>query len=101
LGRRYVAIDLDAQYVEIMRKKLIDVQKQGYVERHSLPRPRSIYSKRALQEDLRRIAQELGRLPTPQDVERLSAYDLQAFQEVFPNWGKALKAAKLEIRHDS
>ena len=42
------------------------------------------------------MAARLGRLPTPEDVEHMSKYDLSAFFDLFPTWGKVLKAAKLE-----
>jgi hypothetical protein len=41
------------------------------------------------------LAAKLGRLPTPEDVQEMSEYDLGVFFDMFPTWGKALKAAKL------
>lgn len=95
LGRRYVAIDIDATYVQIMRDKLAQVEQIGYVQRQSIARRRPAYTKKALQLELRDIASQLGRLPTPEDVQLYSSYELSAFLEAFPTWGKALKAAKL------
>jgi len=101
LGRRYVAIDIDPTYVAIMQEKLTQVKIWGDVYRPPLPRPRPRYNKKALQLELREMALELGRLPTPEDVRRMSRYGLEAFLEAFPTWGKALKAAKLlEVNHD-
>ncbi|MCX7939647.1 MAG: hypothetical protein N2545_09470 [Thermoflexales bacterium] len=48
-----------------------------------------------MQLELRDLALRLGRLPQPEDVQRLSRYGLEPFLEAFPSWGKALKAAKL------
>jgi site-specific DNA-methyltransferase (adenine-specific) len=98
LGRRYVAIEIDQKYVQIIKEKLAQVEHQGYIMRRSIRRPKPKYSKKALQLELRQLAARLGRLPTPQDVETLSAFGLQAFLEAFPTWGKALKAAKLEVQ---
>jgi hypothetical protein len=56
------------------------------------------YTKKELQLALRDLAAELGRLPTPEDVQRMSKYDLEVFFDMFPTWGKALKAAKLEVQ---
>lgn len=95
LGRRYIAIDLDPAYVAITREKLAQVEIWGDVYRPSVPRPRPRYHKKALQLELRDIARQLGRLPTPEDVHRMSRYGLEPFLEAFPTWGKALKAAKL------
>jgi site-specific DNA-methyltransferase (adenine-specific) len=98
LGRRYVGIDIDARYVQITRDKIAEVQRQGYVVRESVQRPQRAYTKKELQLELRELAARLGRLPTPEDVRRMSQYDLDVFTETFPTWGKALKAAKLEVQ---
>ncbi|MGA9348010.1 MAG: DNA methyltransferase [Anaerolineae bacterium] len=98
LGRRFVAIDIDEDYVRITREKIAEVERKGYIERESIRKPRRKYSKKELQLALRDLAAELGRLPTPEDVQKMSEYDLEVFFNVFPTWGKALKAAKLEVQ---
>ncbi len=98
LGRRYVAIDIDEKYVQITKEKIAQVESQGYILRQSVRRKKPRYSKKALQLELRKLAVRLGRLPTPDDVKTMSVYGLQPFLEAFPTWGKALKAAKLEIQ---
>ena len=98
LGRRYVAIDVDEAYVEITKRKLEQIDHLGHVQRTSVRRPRPKFSKKSLQMDLQRITLELGRLPTPEDAKTLSVYSVDAYFETFPTWGKALKAAKLEVR---
>lgn len=101
LGRRYIAIDIDPTYVAITREKLAQVEVWGDVYRPPVPRPRPRYNKKALQLELREIARQLGRLPTPEDVRQMSRYGLEPFLEAFPTWGKALKAAKLlEVEND-
>ena len=99
LARRYVAIDIDEAYVRIIREKIAQVRATGTVQRPSVRRPKSRYSKKMLQLELRDIAARLGRLPTPEDVQRMSRFGLDAFLETFPTWGKALKAAKLEVQN--
>jgi len=102
LGRRYIAIDLDPAYVAITREKLEQVEMWGNVYRPPLHRLRPRYNKKALQLELREIARQLGRLPTPEDIHRMSRYGLEPFLEAFPTWGKALKAAKLlEVENDA
>ncbi len=98
LGRRYVAIDIDENYVEIMRSKIAEVKRKGYVERESIHKPQREYTKKELQLVLRDLAIKLGRLPTPKDVREMSDYSPEIFFDVFPTWGKALKAAKLEVQ---
>ncbi len=98
LGRRYVAIDVDKEYVRITREKIAEIERDGRISRKSVPRPQREYTKKELQLELRNLAAKLGRLPTPQDVRRMSDYDVQVFFEMFPGWSKALKAAKLEVQ---
>jgi len=94
LGRRYVAIDVDERYVRITKEKVAEVERNGHISRKTVPKPPRPYTKKELQLELRDLANQLGRLPTPNDVQQLSKYDLQVFLDAFPTWGKALKAAK-------
>lgn len=98
LDRRYVAIDLDPNYVDIMRHKIAQVEMVGAVQRESIKQKTRPVTKKALQLELRRLSSELDRLPTPEDVTERSSYDLSLYLDTFPTWGKALKAAKLEIQ---
>lgn len=98
LERRYVAIDIDEKYVEITKNKIAEVKRKGYVERKSTHKPQKEYTKKELQLELRDLAIELGRLPTPKDVQKMSKYNPDIFLDVFPSWNKALKAAKLEVQ---
>ncbi|GAP12031.1 DNA modification methylase [Bellilinea caldifistulae] len=100
LNRRFVGIDIDPFYVELMQKKIQEVQQNGEVLRPSIRRSKTELTKKELQLELRSLARKLGRLPTPQDVETYSQYDLKVYLDVFPTWGKAIKAAKLEIADD-
>ncbi|PWH18938.1 MAG: hypothetical protein DDG59_04725 [Anaerolineae bacterium] len=99
LGRRYVAIDLDPVYVAITKQKLAQLDTWGAVQRPKVKKIKSHYNKKALQLELQQIAHQLGHLPTPEEVQQLSRYGLEAFLETFPSWSKALKAAKLEVNH--
>ena len=97
LGRRYVAIDVDKAYVQITQEKIAEVKRRGYIERESIHRPQARYSKKELQLVLRDLAAELGRLPTPQDVQRMTDYDPEVFFDTFPTWSKALQAARVGV----
>ncbi|MBM4045515.1 MAG: site-specific DNA-methyltransferase [Planctomycetes bacterium] len=97
LGRRYVAIDLDETYVRLTREKIREVERFGEVRRKSIYKPVRECTKKELQLELRHLAQRLGRLPTQRDVEQLSQYAPDVFLDLFPTWGKALKAAKLVV----
>jgi site-specific DNA-methyltransferase (adenine-specific) len=101
LHRRYIAADIDERYVGITKQKISQVRALGYVPRESVGRRKRVVTKKELQEELRALAKELGRLPTEEDVKALSHYDIQIFQGTFATWGKALKAAKLEVQDES
>jgi DNA modification methylase len=99
LGRRFIAIDIDKRYADMTAAKLRQLRTWGFVPRkREAKRPREV-TKKALQLELRHLAEKLGRLPTQEDVRQMSEYDLELFLETFPTWGKALKAAKLRMPH--
>jgi DNA modification methylase len=97
LRRRFVAVDIDPDYVDIVQKKIAQLRTLGTLPRaHERRAPRKV-TKKELQLELRELALSLGRLPTEDDVREKSQYDLQLFHETFLTWGQALKAAKLEM----
>jgi site-specific DNA-methyltransferase (adenine-specific) len=100
LKRRYIGIDIDKMYVEIARKKIRELEKKGYVERESEKRYKKEITKKELQLELKSLAKTLGRLPSEEDVIKMSKFDIKLFKKEFPTWGKALKAAKLEINNE-
>ena len=51
-------------------------------------------SKKVLQLEVKGIAQQLGRLPTREDVEQLSQYPIQYFTDYFVGWGEVCAAAR-------
>ncbi|MDP2168662.1 MAG: DNA methyltransferase, partial [Thermodesulfovibrionales bacterium] len=98
-GRRFVAIELDSRYVEITRRKILQLKKAGFIHREPTKKAISNVSKKELQLEIVRIAQSIGRLPSEGDIQKLSSYNIEVFKEAFPAWGKALKAAKAEFMH--
>ena len=98
LNRRYVAIDIDSHYVSITKRKIAEVTTKGFISREPERKARRAVTKKELQIELRNLARKLGRLPTEQDVKRMSQYEITLFKSVFPTWGKALKAAKLALK---
>jgi len=99
LGRQFVAIDIDKRYANMTVAKLQQLRTWGLVPRKAQRRSPKSVTKKELQLELRQLAQRLGRLPTEDDVREVSKYDLRLFLETFPTWGKALKAAKLQMPH--
>ncbi|MFN3466181.1 MAG: homing endonuclease associated repeat-containing protein, partial [Candidatus Brocadiales bacterium] len=101
LRRRYIAIDLDKNYVEITKKKLQEIKTNGYIKREPIKRYKKPITKKQLQLELRELTKTLGRLPTEEDIRLMSKYSLETFKENFPSLGKALKAAKLEVMSEA
>lgn len=99
LGRRYIAIDIDKHYVDITQRKLAQLKSNGFIPRPSIEKNVRPITKKELQLELKKITLSLGKLPSEKDVEKISKYSICLFREAFPTWGKALKAAKLELRN--
>lgn len=53
-----------------------------------------VVPKKVLQLEVRRIANSLGRLPTRADVQRLSDYPIEYYDEYFISWGEVCAAAR-------
>jgi len=51
-------------------------------------------TKKTLQLDVKRIAAQLGKLPSRQDVETFGAYPLELYNEYFISWGEVCAAAR-------
>lgn len=96
LGRDYLTIDIDRLYVELTKDKLRMIDDFGSIKREvKNNKKQQSFTKKELQLELLRIAQQLGHLPSDDEVIQHSKYELSTFLEVFPTFGKALKAAKI------
>ncbi|MDR5673114.1 hypothetical protein RH858_08120 [Halalkaliarchaeum sp. AArc-GB] len=49
-----------------------------------------------LRSDLQSLATELGRAPTPDEIDEKGSYSMQAYREQFGSWGNALAEADLK-----
>jgi len=105
--RKYIGIELSDEYhhiAETRHKNLrLGVDPFGKVEsvptaKNSrvarMPKRRYEVSKKELQLEIRRIAQELNKLPTKDDVRRNSPYPFHYFEDYFVSWGEACAAAR-------
>ena len=59
-----------------------------------MPKQQYEVSKKTLQLDVKRIAQQLGRLPTREDVRQMSKYSIDYFDNYFASWGEVCAAAR-------
>lgn len=109
MGRRFIGIELSPQYHATAQERhqrlrefgedpfgkradYVPTAKNSRVER--LPKQRYAVPKKTLQLDVKRIAQQLGRLPTRSDVEALSQYPIEYFDNYFVSWGEVCAAAR-------
>ena len=107
MNRRYIGIELSAQYHEIALKRHkqllhgvdpfakdsnIPTVKNSTVVR--LPKQKYKVSKKELQLDVRRIARELERIPTKDDVKQMSKFPIEYFEQYFVSWGEVCAAAR-------
>jgi site-specific DNA-methyltransferase (adenine-specific) len=107
MKRRYIGIELSLQYhrITVQRHKqvarginpfakmdTIPTAKNSSVQR--LPKQKYDVSKKALQLEVKRIANEIGRLPSKEDVKQLSRFPIEYFEQYFVSWGEVCAAAR-------
>lgn len=109
LGRRSIGIELSETYHQIALRRHTELGR-GIDPFAKIKRKRELKSKnsrvrrmggkpyvvpkKTLQLDVRRIARSLGRLPTREEVESLSKYPIEYFDEYFASWGEVCAAAR-------
>ena len=106
-GRRYIGVEISPQYHALAlqrheqleqgqdpfgKQEVVPISKNSRVSR--LPKQQYEVSKKTLQLDVKRIAQQLGRLPTREDVKRMSSYNIDYFDTYFASWGEVCAAAR-------
>jgi site-specific DNA-methyltransferase (adenine-specific) len=100
LGRDFVVVDLDVNYVRITTEKLAAMEQAAAVSgtaavpRQRVARPRKAASKRAIELALQELARKLGRMPTETD---LSQELLRQIALIYPYPGAALKRARIVL----
>lgn len=107
IGRKYIGIEVSEKYHEIARARHEEVR-QGIdpfrkvdrvltVKNSPVPRrPKQKYEvpKRELQLEVKRVAAEIGRLPTRSEIEKLGKYEIKYYDEYFSSWGEVCAAAR-------
>ncbi len=102
MGRQYTGFELSEKYYEIAKEKhdQLDSGVDPFDKSaKSIAPPKSDSTsykipKKDLQMDIKRIAEALGHIPSREEVEEHSRYDLEYFDDAFNNWSEATKAAK-------
>jgi len=108
MNRRFIGIELSTRYHKMAlqrheqlangmdpfatRTNGVPKAKNNRVQR--LVRRNYPVTKKELQLDVKRIADELGRVPNRKDVEEHGKHPFQYFREFFINWGEVCAAAR-------
>jgi site-specific DNA-methyltransferase (adenine-specific) len=107
MGRRFIGIEVSPEYHNITRERHEQVAqgwdpfgkrdavpraKNSPVER--LPKQKYMVSKKRLQLEVRRIAHQLGHLPSREEVQMLSKYPIEYYDQYFISWGEVCAAAR-------
>lgn len=107
MGRRFIGVEISPEYHEIAMKRhemlargddpfgkcsSVPKAKNSPVER--LPKQKYKVTKKALQLEVKRIASQIGRIPTREDMGALSRYPLEYFDRYFLSWGEVCAAAR-------
>jgi site-specific DNA-methyltransferase (adenine-specific) len=102
LGREYIGIDIDPVYVEITNKRLKG-ELNGILEAPSNHLKNGEYrlTKKWIQIKMGELALKLNRLPTPDEAAAYLNVKKETLINIFPNWSKALKLAKIIIENSS
>jgi hypothetical protein len=107
IGRAFVGIELSEYYHSIavrrhdeMRCGLDPFRKQNQTPKSKnspvarLKKQSYMVPKKTLQLEVKRIAQQLGRLPTHKEVELLGKYPISYYDDYFISWGEVCAAAR-------
>jgi site-specific DNA-methyltransferase (adenine-specific) len=107
MNRRFIGIEISQQYHEIALERHRQLEKgidpfakvnkipnakNSPVQR--LPKKKYRVSKKTLQLEVKRIANEIGHLPSRDEVRNLSQFPIEYFDEYFISWGEVCAAAR-------
>jgi site-specific DNA-methyltransferase (adenine-specific) len=107
LGRQYIGMELSRQYHELAARRHDELERgvDPFEKADRVPRaknskvrrlPKAKYEvpKKHLQMEVKAIARSLGRLPTREEVARLSRFPIRYFDDYFVSWGEVCAAAR-------
>jgi len=107
LGRTYIGMEISKEYHDLAQGRHEEILKgidpfrkatRSLTAKNSpVPRrPKQKYAvpKKTLQLEVKRIATELGRLPTRDEVIRYGKYPIKYYDEYFAGWGEVCAAAR-------
>jgi site-specific DNA-methyltransferase (adenine-specific) len=107
LGRNYIGMDSSEQYCALARHRHLEIEnrldpfrkaerkltsKNSPVRR--LPKQEYKVSKKTLQLEVKRVAAQLGHIPTREELLRLGKYPIDYYDRYFISWGEVTAAAR-------
>jgi len=107
MERQYIGIELSPEYHALTQQRhkqlsrgedpfgktaTVPKAKNSRVER--LPKQHYSVSKKILQLDVKRIAQQIGRIPSREEVRNMSIHNIEYFDNYFSSWGEVCAAAR-------
>lgn len=111
LKRRYIGIDIDKYYVDIAQKRLqlsdekeihrlFDDAHEKIADSVFFDSSKKTLTKKYIQETLRELAINIGRLPKPEDlVSSNLEFTKEEVLSKFENWKDAIYAAKIHLKN--
>ncbi|MDW8310490.1 MAG: site-specific DNA-methyltransferase [Verrucomicrobiales bacterium] len=103
LGRRFIVVDSDANYVRITRAKLAAMRQHSdlfgvaAVPRERTRRPPRAFRKKDVETRLQALARQLGRVPTEAEIQEADPALLEAIDRLYPYRSAALKRCRLAL----
>ena len=107
LGRKYIGIEKSEKYHDIARARHKEIERgidpfrkaERVLTAKNSPVPRVrkrkyAIPKKRLQLEVKRVAVDLGRLPTREDLVAHGSYPIRYYDEYFASWGEVCAAAR-------
>ena len=109
MGRQYIGIELSEKYYNIAQTRHEEIRQgidpfrkaeRKLTEKNSrvarMPQQTYEVPKKTLQLEVRRVAQQLGKLPSRDDMIKHGKYPIRYYDDYFASWGEVCAAT----RHD-
>lgn len=107
LGRRYIGIEKSQRYCKLARERHEEIlngidpfrkAKRTLTAKNSpvprMPHRKYEVSKKTLQLEVRRVSNELGHLPSHEELAQRAKYPIRYYDEYFASWGEVCAAAR-------
>jgi len=101
-NRRYTTIEIDPSYKEITEKKLLDILKNGEVQRHSVvKKTKTLYTKKYLETKAQELSISLGKKPSLEEFLSTYSLDIIGISQLYKEPEQVLKAGRIGLLNGS